>query len=205
VIGYYYTIIYFPIAVAALFSFASNQLLLTVTNGEGYATQAQNLSFVIAVAFVFMIIIGTMNTVAAKPGRIFQNIGTLVKTLPIVFTVGFLIFVVVTNAGEINFPTDLSTVNGQAIDTTVNPFMLLMISLPPILFSIDGFLFAGSLSKEGKSKKTFPIASIIGIITIILLYLLFTIAVFGLGNPEAGGYGTLSNVIDNQFSDSIAK
>ena len=52
---------------------------------------------------------------------------------------------------------------------------VLILALPPIMFTFDGFLFASSLQNEAKSKKTFPVALVSGIILISILYLMIAI------------------------------
>jgi amino acid transporter len=52
---------------------------------------------------------------------------------------------------------------------------VLIMALPPIMFTFDGFLFASNLQHEAKSKKTYPIALVTGIGTISVLYLMIAI------------------------------
>jgi hypothetical protein len=52
---------------------------------------------------------------------------------------------------------------------------VLILALPPIMFTFDGFLFASSLQNESKSRKTFPIALVSGIALISILYLMIAI------------------------------
>ena len=47
---------------------------------------------------------------------------------------------------------------------------VLILALPPIMFTFDGFLFASSMQNEAKSQKTFPMALVLGILLISLLY-----------------------------------
>ncbi len=219
-IGYYITLVYFPIIIAALFQFASTSFLETVsyttpTNEWFLSLTATGNEFnymlaIIGVSFIFMVIIMGINAMTTKPGKYFQNIGTMIKTIPLFFVIIVFIYMISTNVDSIHFYTAAELGNTAPADG-MEMLKLVMATIPAVLFAFDGFLLAGALSKESKSPTSFRTAFILSMIFIIIIYITFSIAVLGLGNPEDafeasyGDYGSITNAVFAVFSEEKAK
>ncbi len=212
-IGYYITLVYFPIIIAALFQFASDSFLHSISyaiSSDHTDIWYQNLTAdapsymaaVVAVSFTFLIIIMGINALAVSPGKIFQNLGTMVKTIPL-FAMIIIFFVMLGKADGVHFASkDELEAAGVVVDA--KPFMLLMATLPAVLFAFDGFLLAGAMSKEAKSPSGFRVAFVASMIFITAIYLLYSLAILGLGTAVDmghGKYGSISNAVYAVFED----
>ncbi|NQX83120.1 MAG: APC family permease [Mycoplasmataceae bacterium] len=208
-IGYYFTLIYFPLIMAGLFSFAGNQFMDTLS-ASGWI-DLKKWSFlqleaaIIIITTIFIGFITLMNTLSTKPGKYLQNIGTAIKTIPLFFIIILFLFLIVSNISSIDFDKETAGIIGEE-NKDLNSFWLVIMTIPAILFSFDGFLFAGALSKESKSPTTFRTAFIISIIFIVVIYVSFSIAIFGIGVTDTthGKYGTITNAIFAGISNQVA-
>ena len=197
-VGYFFSFTYFPIVIAALFIFSGNQFM-TALNGAhliNWSTSEHYKEYfvgTIVVSAVFAIIVLSLNAFYKKPGKYLQNIGTAIKTIPLFFIIIVLLVMIISNIGKINFDVP----NNIKKTSTTNVVLLVFMTMPPILFSFDGFVFAGTLSKEAKSESTFKFSFIISMLFIITIYILFSVAIFGLSNKNDKDYGTITNAIMN--------
>ncbi len=228
-IGFYITLIYFPIIIAALFQFASQSFLETIsyatTNNTWYTdlvAKGNEFNYMLAtigVAFLFLVVVMIINAFTVKPGKYLQNIGTMVKTIPLFFVIIVFIYMIGANADQIQFATADDLANLDANSGTQSTFTLVMATIPAVLFAFDGFLLAGALSKEAKKPSTFRWAFILSMVFIIVIYLTFSVATLGLGQfgevvnadgdflyygNEFGAYGTITNTIYSVFDESKA-
>lgn len=218
-VGYYMVLVYFPMVMAGLFIFASNQFNETLVaadinifsglSGSPALQQGVTQITFIAIACVAIAILFVMNSQTTKPGRLLQNIGTSIKTIPLFFLV--ILLVVLFAKGDVTLPSHQTIVDN--INKGVDPaektshWALILMTLPGILFSVDGFLLAGSLSKESKKPSSFKTAFVISIIFILIIYISYSFATLALGDPTQAGYGSISNAIFTVFHDnaSLAK
>lgn len=212
-IGYYFSFAYFPIIMASLFLFSGDQFAQTIEaargisfipgpDGSGSVSFHTHMVVTIGFGAMFALIILLLNSITSRPGKYFQNFGTVLKIIPLSFMV--ILFVVMLIMGNIHFPSK-SEIGG---DKTSNPVLLIFMTLPSILFAFDGFILAGSLSKEANSKTTFKISFVASILFIVVIYILFSLSVFGLGStddPSHGAYGTITNSIYAVFSLGAAR
>ncbi len=216
-LGIYFALAYFPIVMAGLFQVGADSLLHTISYAvtpDHSATWYENLiknnmaysAAIVAVGFTLFLIIASINAVSVKPGKYFQNIGTMIKTIPL-FLIILLFIAMLTSADGIHFATkdELAGIGiGLEDDKFSTAFKALMATMPAVLFSFDGFLIAGSLSKEGKKASSFRTAFILSIIFIIVIYILYSLSILGLGTTEDlthGAYGSLSNAVYNTFDN----
>ena len=143
-------------------------------------------------AMVFGGVILSINSFFKKPGKYFQNIGTAIKTVPLFFVILLFLVMIFANLDKINF----SVPAGIGPTGKTNKTLLVFMTMPAILFSFDGFILAGALSPEAKTKKTFKIAFVASMIFIISVYIIFSVAIFGLSDPsKKDTYGTITNAI----------
>ncbi len=203
--GYYMAYLYFPITIAALYQYSADQLLLVIPNID-YQTLSndpvQYMGAIFIVTFIIMGLVMLINSIFTKPGKYFQNIGTVIKTIPLFFIV-IIFLTVIGNTGFINWPSQSELIVNGVVDenkASTSSLLLLMSTMPAILYSFDGYLMAGELSNEAKGPTYFRIAFIISVIFIIIIYILFSVATLGLGSLDEtlnGGwnYGTINNAI----------
>ncbi len=201
--------IFLPILMCVLFSYTTMNIISTLgTIGWlGWADAKWKLElFQICVTLFTLVLFAVVNSYLVNPGKYFQNIGTSIKTIPLFFMI--ILFISFLIMGDVSFDQSdaIATMNkNEGFGTAA----LIFITIPPILFSFDGFLIAGLLSKEAKDRNTFRIALIMGMIFIIVIYVLFSVSVFGLGEApgnNGGDFGYLSNAIFAVFAnESIAK
>ncbi len=209
-IGYYTVWVYIPIVISALFRFGSMYFLDTLTTALGTPSWLHGVNkqiTMVGIGFAFLIIITLVNSIMVKPGKYFQNIGTLIKTIPIIVIIA-LAFVIVGGVAVGNPMVDPGFDQVTNTDTSGKAdWMLIFAIVPGVLFSFDGFLSAGPLSKEAKKPSTFKLAYILSIGVIIILYFLFSVGVLYLGSNEIdtekfGAYGTINNALYNIFGDT---
>lgn len=203
IIGIFFTILYFPIIICSLSFFAVSFIGQAFTFNNPTSPSVLNsylFTTFLGIAVIFIILL--VNTWWLKPGKIFQNFGTIIKFIPLFFLI-FLAIVIsigwVTSSGDTNNifnPGDPIANPGIS-----NGLVGLLMILPAILFSFDGFLFADSLSTEAKKPKTYQTALIISILFVIAIYIFFSISVYYLADLSTGDVslaGALTNVFPNQ-------
>ncbi len=205
-IGYYFSLVYYPSIMAALLIFASDYALQTLPSvgytGEGLS----GASMLIGMSIILLIIIGLINAFTIMPGKLLQNTGTAIKTLPLFFIVILFIYMITASSGDISFDNKFGAEYSSADNGN---FTLILAAVPAILFSFDGFLSAGPLSAEAKSRKTFRMALVFSMFFIVIVYVLYSIAILGIGSTdpefvkEYGGYGTISNAVHVAFAGNI--
>lgn len=210
-ISYFMVFGYFPVVLGAFFKFLAFeivQLLCLFDNiAPWFATANHQFIFISVVSISLLLITCLINARKFLPGKIFQDIGTLIKLIPIFFLSILLIVLLI--KGDVHFAE-----NQEIISTSPNfnhaegagAVGLVLLTLPAILFSIDGFAAAGGLSNEAKSKNTFRIAFVVSMLFIIVVYILYSAAVYGLGTPDTNphdqAYGTVGNAIFQVFGDT---
>ena len=78
----------------------------------------------------------------------------------------------------------------------------MLLALPPIMFTFDGFMFASSLQNESKKKSTFPTALVSGLILISVLYLFVAIGTMATASvPPAFTIAELTTGIGGGITD----
>ncbi|BDV03414.1 MAG: putrescine/ornithine APC transporter [Candidatus Hepatoplasma scabrum] len=207
-VGVFFALIYFPILIAVLAIISGEELFKTIwpLNSGGYDSPYLMFLFVTIIAFIVINIIFSINTYTFKPGKQFQEVGTIIKLIPLLLLI-FLGLLILMNAftgsnteinnGEGNFAffnLDADFNKGWE-DNGAKNFKIILLMAPTIMFSFDGFLFAASLQNESKKTSTYKVAALSGVVFIILIYLLLSLFVFAFGD-ESGGF-TVSNAIYN--------
>ncbi len=189
-VGVFFPIVYFPILLSGLSMILSTEL---TSNFDYFSSITQEESSKIWLYFISTTIVGllilnalfAMNILTSKPGRIFQQVGTIIKLIPL-FTLiifGFIaLFGVFAGANQNKIFDFNSELNEW--DKNSNPFVLVLLMTPTVMFSFDGFLFAASLQNEAKKPSTYKVAAIFGIILIILVYVLMSTFAFMYGDPS---------------------
>lgn len=227
-VGIYMSLIFFPVLAAGLFALGGDRLIMTMDDA-GWGTDTINalprqiLICAITVGMMGLIIVSNSLTVA--PGKAFSNIGMFVKIIPLIFMV-VLLFVML-GVGQVGFdkPTYILSSATAADGGNSIKFGLILATVPSTLFAFDGFLFAGGLSREGKTPNTFKTAFITSMIFVAVIYALYALAIFGIGTVTdsstgeilaadgtgtgeflgtTAAYGTLTNALFSAFGDGTA-
>ncbi len=205
ILGYYYTMIYQPLSIVVIAMFGSNEFMKAL-NLDSMENPIDKLMTTIGITIAFLIMLFSMNAFFTKPGKIFQNTGTIIKTIPLFFIIILFVGIMIFNFGDLNpiFNSDFN--EGITKQSSLSSMNVLLISIPPVLFSFDGFLSAGSLSKDTKKKNTFRVAVCIGLAFVAAIYLLFSISTFALGDKDdlQHSYGSIQNVIYARFSSKTS-
>ncbi|BDV02432.1 MAG: putrescine/ornithine APC transporter [Candidatus Hepatoplasma vulgare] len=205
-IGIYFIFFYFPFVISVETIFSSNYLN-NLTFGDASTNVVGSFFFITFFAFIFLIFTYFLNIFFLKTSRVMQVTGTVIKTIPL-FAVIFLMIIIVagvivgdssTATNEIFNPDDPINSNHKGVAS-------IFLIIPAILFTLDGFLFSASISKEAKKPQTFKNAAIIAIIFIIIIYTLFSLSSLYLGgydSTDSSGFA-IEGVINNIFSDNVA-
>lgn len=205
-IGIYFIFFYFPFVIAVETIFSSNYLN-NLTFGDGSTNVVGSFFFITAFAFIFLIFTYVINIFFLKTSRVMQITGTVIKTIPL-FAVIFLMIIIAAGVivGDSSNATNEIFNSGSEINSNPNGAASIFLIIPAILFTLDGFLFAASTSKEAKTPQTFKNAAIIAIIFILIIYMLFSLSSLYLGDLNEDGsfnFG-IEGVINNIFSDNVA-
>ncbi len=200
-LGFYFPVIYFPVLLSGFSIIASMEL---VGNFNYFNEINQNDSTKIFIYFILTTVLGllflnsifTMNIFTSKPGKIFQQVGTFIKLIPILLIIllGLIIVVGIINVDSWNNIFDWDSDYNNWKENGNSFLFLILLMFPTIMFSFDGFLFAASLQNESKKPSSYKIAVTFGIILIIVLYLLMSIFSFIYADGEQF---SISSVIVN--------
>ncbi len=200
-LGFYFPVIYFPVLLSGFSILASMELVGNFEYFNGINKDNNQKIFIYfllttILAFLFLNSIFTINIFTSKPGKIIQQVGTVIKLIPIflIILLGMIIVVGIINVDSWN---DLFDWNSEYNNWEKNGdsfLFLILLMFPTIMFSFDGFLFAASLQNESKKPSSYKIAVIFGIILIIALYLLMSIFSFMFAE---GTQFSISSVIEN--------
>jgi amino acid transporter len=92
-----------------------------------------------------------INIISNKASKNLGQTGLVLKTIPLyVIILGAIVLMAV--AG----PT--TPIDEIVIDDTVGMFEGIMLALPAIMFTFDGFVYSASMQNEAKDHKTFMMA-----------------------------------------------
>lgn len=193
--GIYFIYVNLPISIITMTYFAGNRIMDVVF----VSWMGVNVLWAYFIIRVFVVVallsyFFTINGMYTKPGRMLSNIGTSVKVIPLAFV--FFIFVVMLMididslnpifTGDFNNALrDATNINNQG----VSGLLVFAATMPAIIFVFDGFLTAGTLSKEAKTPTTYRTAVLLGIIAITVVYLTYSLGVFSIGDPFVDASG----------------
>lgn len=200
-VGYFtkfnFSFFYFGLLLTAISIFVSESIFNIFINENNKSSIHMGYIILVAIA----ILVGTLllNYFSTRSSQIAQLVLSSLKFIPIllIVIVGLTLFKNTENNlfldSNINNPINKKNDNSSVAG--------ILAALPAILFAFDSFTCVGSLSKEAKSKKTVPIAIIIGMILVSLVYLAITITQILVGE------GTIGDAFDKIFegNDETAK
>lgn len=195
-VGIFIMFAYFP-PVLAMFPMwaADNVMVATGTNMMGWDRFASTIGIGLAIfAVVFF-----MNLYSKKGQDAIGQTGMGLKLVPL-FTV-IIAAIVFISIGTMNgskpdpgFPVDApENLDGKSM------FEGIMLAMPAILFTYDGFVFSASMQNEAKSDKTFLWAWVGGMLFVGAIYIGYSVSVF------ASNALTLDEAIKNLFGASTSQ
>ena len=144
-----------------------------------------NKTYLYTAMFTVPLIFALLQIISSKLPQRLNILITGLKILPLLL-VAFIGMFMIKNGGGIG-NTMLITHTPQSANFTVG----ILISLPSILFSFDAFLNVASINKSG--DKNTPVAIVIGMILVAVLYLLITISQININR------GFVSSTFDTEY------
>lgn len=161
-----------------VFYFSIISLSVTIFSSEAifniFGEKGSNVHFgvVLFIGLLIFIMLNIFNFLSIKYSNKFQKMILFFKFVPLIFVIFSGIIYGSLNPSDILFNNDKFPQ-----DVSATSFTNILISVPSILFAFDSFTNVGNLSKDIlKPKKNIPLAIIIGMITVTILYLAITVA-----------------------------
>lgn len=162
-LGWAQTVIYFPANIAALaIIFGTQAVSLFGLNAN------EHKMMIIGIAVVTATFVTLMNFLGAKAAGGIQTVSTICKLLPLALLIIFGLF----HKGDVTlqlFPIEAGP--GKSFISTLGSGLL------ATMFAYDGWIHVGNIAGEMKNpKKDLPKAIVIGLSTVMIVYLLINIA-----------------------------
>lgn len=198
-VGYFtkfnFSFFYFGLLLTAISIFVAESIF-NIFGGSGSNI---HMGYIILVAIAILVVTLLLNYFSTRSSQILQLVLSSLKFVPILLIVilGLSFFGKANNNLFIWDNIDKAQTNKDMTKIpSVPPVAGILAALPAILFAFDSFTCVGSLSKEAKSKKTVPIAIIIGMVLVSLVYLSITITQILVGE------GTIEKTFEKIFADN---
>ncbi|AXK50901.1 APC family permease [Spiroplasma alleghenense] len=181
----FFIMFYVPVlsGIGALFSVKT---IIDATDklvGEQWLSHEGKLAIQGSFAILMMIGFMVLNMLTTKPGHLIQTIFTFFKFIPLAIVIigGFIL----------NFQGNDNAFDNSSGEWKTEYFFLTM---APILFSFDGFIFAAALQKDVEHKEVVAPGLFFGVLGVSLFYVLISIAIF-FGSVD----GNVFTLFDNLF------
>ncbi len=220
VIGYFFIFINLPINISLLSIYSSDLIFGMIDTAAKFTTLMNNWWYVglrtlLTTLFALGILssIGILNSISNNRAKDIQNFGFVVKLIPII-TIIVILFVAfastsfqsefdnfghvfdVSSSKNAGLYLDKVTLSEKHLKSVSSLITVLVISMPPVMFAFDGFIYSANLQSETKTKKSFSIGIVAALGIIVSLYLISSYAIMSLSNSDY----TLFEVIENAFS-----
>lgn len=219
-IGFFFVYLYMPVIFVILSIVFAEQIIagLQISTNVGLDWNSWITYLVITgVAFGLFCLVALINSLTRKPGKALQIMGTGVKLVPL-FAVVFVVFSLMfySTNDYMDVAKDMWNPDNQiynyGIEQAENTFgimKIIVLALPGVMFSFDGFVFAAAVQNEAKTKNTFRNALALGMIFVIVIYLATTFFVF-VGadwsgydpNDPSFGFLSIQSVLANVLPDA---
>lgn len=192
-VGIFIMYAYFPGVIAMLPMWGAESIVAqTGINGHW-----QEWGSSVAIGLTIMAVMFIVNILSSKTSKGIGQAGMFLKVIPL-FTViiAAIVFMAIgtmngVGNGQPGFPGDVEKDHGV--------FEGMMLAMPAILFTFDGFVFSASMQNEAKSHKTFMAAWIGGMLFVAAIYIGYSAAIFTTGGLK------LETAINNMFGENTAK
>ena len=188
-IGWFMTIIYYPAMAGTLAWVSARYFLVFITNinpdlpirvsvGNGGALWSPE---TILLAFIFLVMCYTINSLSPRIAGYFQVSCTVIKLIPLLMVmIGGVIYGLLASDGMLmeNFKTVAEVAKS---DMQSNPLFAAVVTTT---FAYEGWIIATSINAELKNaKRNLPIALLVGGAVIATVYIIYYIGVAG-GAPK---------------------
>lgn len=172
-VGWAQLIVYFP-ALIGLISY-----YFAVFTGNFLGVPDGNIYFISGTAFTAIIFLYGINILTTNVGGKIQTFATVAKMIPLLLIT---IFGFLSN----NNPSGMFYVSQEVAQmSTKSPIVLLGLSLVPVMFAFDGWIYVGTIAGDLKNvKKDLPKSIILGIGFIALFYVLLNLALLNVFSAE---------------------
>lgn len=172
-VGWAQLIVYFP-ALIGLISY-----YFAVFTGNFLGIEDGNTFFVAGTAFSAIIFLYSINILTTNVGGKIQTFATAAKMIPLLLITifGFL---------SKNNPSGVFYMSQHMVEaSTKSPIVLLGLSLVPVMFAFDGWIYVGTIAGDLKNvKKDLPRSIILGIGFVALFYVLLNVALLNVFSAE---------------------
>lgn len=208
-IGYSFIFFNLPINAGLLSTYASDLFFGMLQDNGLFNGLSSTGSFwlrtIMTTVFAFGILmsLGILNSNSNRQSKIVQQFVMIFKVAPIILVLGtaFIALVAVgfsSDIANLGGVFDASSVKNTGLDgaSGTQILTLIVISLPPIMFAFDGFIYSANLQSETKNSRSFFWGILIGISIIIFVYLFVSMGIFYLGD---GTSFSLFAIIANAF------
>ncbi|MEG1582998.1 MAG: amino acid permease [Cetobacterium sp.] len=172
-VGWAQLIIYFP-ALIGLISY-----YFAVFTGSFLNVDPSNTKFLGITAFLAISFLYAINIFTKSVGGKIQTFATAAKIIPLLLITIFG-FLSTNNSEGIFYMTETTKVV-----TSESPLILLGLSLVPVMFAFDGWIYVGTIAGDLKNvKKDLPKAIILGLGFIAIFYVLLNVALLNVFTSE---------------------
>ncbi len=197
----YLPLTYFFMPLYVIMSFQDAMSAFTNGNWITFGTSADwfiwlLIAFIISLFFIFV------SGISSRAGDIMNKVIMSIKFLPLAATIilGFVIAAMPENGfGGVHVsagPIDAIKGETEGITTSFNPWEFqymspgigLFMAMGGIFFAYDGFYVTAGLQTEMKEPKKTPLAIVLGLGIVTIIYLLIAISTSIIGNGGIGGF-----------------
>lgn len=189
-IGIFIMYAYFPGVIAMLPMWGAENIVAETGISGVWQTWGSSVS-------IGVVILGSLfavNIISSKTSKGIGQTGMYLKVIPL-FTVIIAAIVFMSIGGnngiEPGFPPNET--KGYSM------FEGILLAMPAILFTFDGFVFSASMQNEAKSHKTFVTAWVGGMLFVSAIYIAYSATIFTTGGLN------LQAAIGNIFSPNVAQ
>ncbi|MBC2851815.1 amino acid permease [Cetobacterium sp. 8H] len=172
-VGWAQLIIYFPALIGLIAYY------FAVFTGSFLNVDPSNTKFLGITAFLAISFLYAINIFTKSVGGKIQTFATAAKIIPLLLITVFG-FLSTNNSEGIFYMTETTKVV-----TSESPLILLGLSLVPVMFAFDGWIYVGTIAGDLKNvKKDLPKAIILGLGFIAIFYVLLNVALLNVFTSE---------------------
>ena len=206
---------YYGLLAAVLGVFGSEMifaLISTLSNGK-YVMSDFPIYAHIILGFAFIIMFLTFNYFSLRGSGVFQTVATVLKWIPLVTVAVVGIIFATTNNVPNPFkvpPTHMYSNIGKNAFSNGKSFSVagMLAALPAVLFAFDAFLGVASMRNKMDKPNKLPGVVLVGMISVIILYLAIALAAILHGSGMVSGIpmGAVgAGIFEQVFSKNVAE
>ncbi|WP_374697142.1 amino acid permease [Spiroplasma endosymbiont of Polydrusus formosus] len=157
-------------------------------------------------SIVYIVLLIYICTYLEKTGKYIQMITVVLKLIPLIL-IGLIGMFFFSNEPNALSKTGLGDLTKYKLVINKTDFEMILMALPGILFSFDGFLSTTYIQKDVKKpEQKIPLALLLGLSSVTILYLLVSIGTLNLdthGSVAAAAGKIFSNPVVNKIFERI--